>query len=157
MYPYVPRRGSTWPLVPPADATLPLDLEYADGPDFMSTSHAFFYNSERFPLDGVVAHHQREENGTPKHHPKRRPGRGRMAYDVKVASLLEQPEDVARWKLSPSTSCRRCGLGTHTLQLKIRLYESFAVPVLTYNMVMRGLTKTDLDRMYAFHFPHNAT
>ena len=41
-----------------------------------------------------------------------------------------------------------------SLPLRLRLYESFVVPVLIYNMGTWGLTKAELDRLDAYHRRH---
>ena len=41
-----------------------------------------------------------------------------------------------------------------SLPLRLRLYESFVVPVLIYNMGTWGLTKAELDRLDAYHCRH---
>ena len=51
---------------------------------------------------------------------------------------------------SHSASCGRCGLCAHTSPNNS--YKSFVVPVLTYNMVSWGVTKTDLDRRNENHW-----
>ena len=40
------------------------------------------------------------------------------------------------------------------LQLRLRLYASFVVPVLTYNIGTWGLTKAELDHLDAYHRRH---
>ena len=41
-----------------------------------------------------------------------------------------------------------------SLQLRLRLYASFVIPVLTYNMGTWGLTQADLDRIDTYHRRH---
>ena len=50
-----------------------------------------------------------------------------------------------------SPSARRSRI---SLPLRLRLYESFVVPVLTYNMGTWGLTKAELDRLDTYHRRH---
>jgi len=69
-----PKR-SRLPARPPAAATLPLDVEYADDTDFTGSSRTHL-------LGGMVAHNIRVENGTQQNHPPRKPDRGKVAYDT---------------------------------------------------------------------------
>ena len=78
---------SRLPTRPPEDAALPLDVEYADDTDFISTSRPFLNNIERIAppcLAEWSLHHQRFENGTNKYQPTCRPNRRGVAYDEKT-------------------------------------------------------------------------
>ena len=54
---------------------------------------------------------------------------------------------------SHSASYGQCG-SQISLQLRLRLYASFVIPVLTYNMGTWGLTQADLVRIDTYHRRH---
>ena len=77
----------------------------------------------------------------------------------KLGSLLGEAEDVARRKQLANVAFRKLWTvwfrRAHiSLQLRLRLYASFVIPVLTYNMGTWGLTKADLDRIDTYHRRH---
>ena len=77
----------------------------------------------------------------------------------KLGSLLGEAEDVARRKQLANVAFRKLSTvwfrrSRISLPLRLRLYESFVVPVLIYNMGTWGLTKTELDRLDAYHRRH---
>ena len=77
----------------------------------------------------------------------------------KLGSLLGEAEDAARRKQLANVAFgklwtvwfRRAHI---SLQLRLRLYASFVIPVLTYNMGTWGLTQADLDRIDTYHRRH---
>ena len=83
-----------------------------------------------------------------------------MAHDVQaIGSLLGEAEDAARRKQLANVAFRKLSnvwfrRWRINLPLRLRLYESFVVPVLVYNMGTWGLTKAELDRLYAYHRRH---
>ena len=77
----------------------------------------------------------------------------------KLGSLLGEAEDVARRKQLANVAFRKLSTvwfrrSRISLPLRLRLYESFVVPVLIYNMGTWGLTKAELDRLDAYHRRH---
>ena len=77
----------------------------------------------------------------------------------KLGSLLWEAEDVARRKQLANVAFRKLSTvwfrRAHiSLQLRLRLYASFVIPVLTYNMGTWGLTQADLFRTDTYHRRH---
>ena len=75
---------------------------------------------------------------------------------LKLGSLLGEAEDVARRKQLANVAFRKLSTvwfrRAHiSLQLRLRLYASFVIPVLTYNMGTWGLTQADLVRIDTYH------
>ena len=76
-----------------------------------------------------------------------------------LGSLLGEAEDVARCKQLANAAFRKLSTvwfrRAHiSLQLRLRLYASFVIPVLTYNMGTWGLTQADLVRIDTYHRRH---
>ena len=74
----------------------------------------------------------------------------------KLGSFLCEAEDVARRKKLANFVFRKLWTvwlrrSQSCLQLWVRLYASFVVPVLTYNTGAWGLTKSELERLDAHH------
>ena len=74
----------------------------------------------------------------------------------KLGSLLGEAEYVARRKQLANVAFRKLSTvwfrRAHiSLQLRLRLYASFVIPVLTYNMGTWGLTQADLVRIDTYH------
>ena len=87
-----------------------------------------------------------------------RPGNLKQIYS-QLGSLLGEAEDVARRKQLANVAFRKLSTvwfrrSRIRLPLRLRLYESFVVPVLTYNMGTWGLTKAELDRLDMYHRRH---
>ena len=78
----------------------------------------------------------------------------------KLGSLLGEAEDVApRRKQLANVAFRKLSTvwfrrSRISLLLRLRLYDSFVVPVLVYNMGTWGLTKAELERLDAYHRRH---
>ena len=77
----------------------------------------------------------------------------------KLGSLLGDAEDVARRKQLANVAFRKLWTvwfrRAHiSLQLRLRLYASFVIPVLTYNIGTWGLTHADLVRLDTYHRRH---
>ena len=77
----------------------------------------------------------------------------------KLGSLLGEAEDVARRKQLANVAFRKLSTvwfrrSRISLPLRLRLYDSFVVHVLTYNMGTWGLTKAELERLDAYHRRH---
>ena len=77
----------------------------------------------------------------------------------KLGSLLGEAEDVARRKQLANVAFRKLMTvwfrRAHiSLHLRLRLYASFVIPVLTYNMGTWGLTQADLVRIDTYHRRH---
>ena len=144
------------------DANLPLDVEYADDTDFISTSRLFLDDIERI-APGCLAewslaiNASNTERSSVCRHADRVDEEWRMTR--KLGSLLEEAEDVARRKQLANVAFRKLSTvwfrrSRISLPLRLRLYESFVVPVLIYNMGTWGLTKAELDRLDAYHRRH---
>ena len=74
----------------------------------------------------------------------------------KLGSLLGEAEDVARRKQLANVAFRKLSTvwfrRAHiSLQLRLRLYASFVIPVLTYNIGTWGLTQAELVRIDTYH------
>ena len=79
-----------------------------------------------------------------------------MAYDAQTGVAAWEAEDVARRKQLANVAFRKLWTvgfrRAHiSLQLRLRLYWSFVIPVLTYNMGTWGLTQADLVRIDTYH------
>ena len=84
-------------------------------------------------------------------------GEWRMTH--KLGSLLGEAEDVARRKQLANVAFRKLWTvwfrRAHiSLQLRLRLYASFVIPVPTYIMGTWGLTQADLVRIDTYHRRH---
>ena len=93
------------PARPPADATLPLDVEYADDTD---------------SADCVRSYTKSRKSG--------------VARDIHLGrSTVKQktPRVENRWPTPPSASCGHFSSSHISLQMRLRLYTPFVVPVLT--------------------------
>ena len=81
-------------------------------------------------------------------------------YDIYIyMSLIGEAEYVARRKQLANVAFRKLSTvwfrRAHiSLQLRLRLYASFVIPVLTYNMGTWGLTQADLVRIDTYHRRH---
>ena len=126
----------------PEDAALPLDVEYADDTDFISTSRPFLNDIERI-APPCLAEWSLTINGskTERTSISRHADRIEEEWDMtrKLGSLLGEAEDVARRKQLANVAFRKLSTvwfrRAHiSLQLRLRLYASFVIPVLTYNM-----------------------
>ena len=151
---------SRLPTRPPEDAALPLDVEYADDTDFISTSRSFLDDIERIASPclaewSLTINGSKTERTSISRHEDRIEEEWRMTR--KLGSLLGEAEDVARRKQLANVAFRKLWTvwfrRAHiSLQLRLRLYASFVIPVLTYNMGTWGLTQADLDRIV--HWPN---
>ena len=147
---------------PPEDAALPLDVEYADDTDFISTSRSFLDDIERIAPPclaewSLTINGSKTERTSISRHVDRIEEEWRMTR--KLGSLLGEAEDVARRKQLANVAFRKLWTvwfrRAHiSLQLRLRLYASFVIQVLTYNMGTWGLTKADLDRIDTYHRRH---
>ena len=153
---------SRLPTRPQTDANLPLDVEYADDTDFISTSRLFLDDIERIApacLAGwsLTINASKTERSSVCRHADRVNEEWRMTH--KLGSLLGEAEDAARRKQLANVAFRKLSTvwfrrSRISLPLRLRLYESFVVPVLIYNMGTWGLTKAELDRLDAYHRRH---
>ena len=153
---------SRLPARPPEDAALPLDVEYADNTDFISTSRSFLDDIERIAPPclaewSLTINGSKTERTSISRHVDRIEEEWRMTR--KLGSLLGEAEDVARRKQHANVAFRKLWTvwfrRAHiSLQLRLRLYASFVIPVLTYNMGTWGLTQADLDRIDTYHRRH---
>ena len=153
---------SCLPTRPQTDANLPLDVEYADDTDFISTSRLFLDDIERIAPAclaewSLTINASKTERSSVCRHADRVDEEWRMTR--KLGSLLGEAEDVARRKQLANVAFRKLSTvwfrrSRISLPLRLRLYESFVVPVLIYNMGTWGLTKAELDRLDAYHRRH---
>ena len=150
---------SRLPTRPLADANLPLDVEYADDTDFISTSRLFLDDIERIAPAclaewSLTINASKTERSSVCRHADRVDEEWRMTR--KLGSLLGEAEDVARRKQLANVAFRKPSTvwfrrSRISLLLRLRLYDSFVVPVLVYNMGTWGLTKAELERLDAYH------
>ena len=153
---------SRLPTRPPEDAALLLDVEYADDTDFISTSRSFFDDIERIAPPclaewSLTINGSKTKRTSISRHVDRIEEEWRMTR--KLGSLLGEAEDVARRKQLANVAFRKLWTvwfrRAHiSLQLRLRLYASFVIPVLTYTMGTWGLTQADLDRIDTYHRRH---
>ena len=153
---------SRLPTRPPEDAALPLDVEYADDTDFISTSRSFLDDIERIAPPclaewSLTINGSKTERTRISRHADRIEEVWRMTR--KLGSLLGEAEYVARRKQLANVAFRKLMTvwfrRAHiSLQLRLRLYASFVIPVLTYNMGTLGLTQADLVRIDTYHRRH---
>ena len=130
------------PTRPQTDANLPLDVEYADDTDFISTSRLFLDDIERIAPAclaewSLTINASKTERFSVCRHADRVDEEWRMTR--KLGSLLGEAEDVARRKQLANVAFRKLSTvwfrrSRISLPLRLRLYESFVVPVLIYNM-----------------------
>ena len=149
---------SRLPVRPLAESNLPLDVEYADDTDFISTSRLFPDDIERI-APACLAEWSLTINAskTERSSVCRHAEEWRMTR--KLGSLLGEAEDVARRKQLANVAFRKLSTvwfrrSRISLPLRLRLYESFVVPVLTYKMGTWGLMKAELDRLDTYHRRH---
>ena len=150
------------PTRPLADANLPLDVEYADDTDFISTSRLFLDDIESIAPAclaewSLTINASKTERSSICRHAGRVDEDWRMAR--KLGSLLGEAEDVARRKQLANVAFRKLSTvwfrrSRISLPLRLRLYDSFVVPVLIYIMGTWGLTKAELEPLDAYHRRH---
>lgn len=144
---------------PLTDTHLPLDIAYADDVDFVSHSRAFLDE-----LEGIVStclHRwflDVNEAKTERTSLRREIDRSAEVWRTtkKLGSLLGDAEDVTRRKQLASVAFHR--MWTLWLRkqqvsesLRIRLYNAFILPILTYNMATWALTQAESARLDSFH------
>ena len=144
---------SRLPTRPLADANLPLDVEYADDTDFISTSRLFLDDIERIAPAclaewSLTINASKTERSSVCRHADRVDEEWRMTR--KLGSLLGEAEDVARRKQLANVAFRKLSTvwfrrSRISLPLRLRLYDSFVVPVLIYNMGTQVI---------GIHWPH---
>ena len=124
------------PTRPLADANLPLDVEYADDTDFISTSRLFLDDIERIAPAclaewSLTINASKTERSSVCRHADRVDEEWRMTR--KLGSLLGEAEDVARRKQLANVAFRKLSTvwfrrSRISLLLRLRLYDSFVVP-----------------------------
>ena len=143
---------SRLPLRPPAGARVPLDVEYADGIDFISYSRPYLNEIERIAPD-CLAEWLLQINAakTERTSVSRQVDRAHEPCRTtrKLDSSLGAAEDVARRMQLANVSFHKMWTvwfrgAQISLHLRLRLYSAFVLPVLTYNMGTWGLTKQSL-------------
>ena len=153
---------SRLPPKPPADAKLPLDVEYADDIDFISYSRPYLNEIERIaPVCLGEWSLQINAAKTERTSVSRQVDRTHEPWRTtrKLGSLLGEVEDVTRRMQLANVSFHKMWTvwfrgAQISLLLRLRLYSAFVLPVLTYNMGIWGLTKTELSRLDAHHRRH---
>ena len=153
---------SSLPPRPPADAKLPLDVEYADDIDFISYSRPYLNEIERIaPVCLGEWSLQINAAKTERTSVIRQVDRTHESWRTtrKLGSLLGEVEDVTRRMQLANVSFHKMWTvwfrgAQISLLLRLRLYSAFVLPVLTYNMGTWGLTKTELSRLDAHHRRH---
>ena len=138
---------------------MPQYIAYADDVDFISNSNVFLVEVQRLArvclLKWNLIFNEYKTEHTNIHR--------RNTRDVeqwrktrKLGSLLEDVEEVTRRKQLAAVAFQRLWslrVGKHNISegLRLRLYNAFIVPILTYNMGTRGLTPTEWARFDSFH------
>ena len=153
---------SRLPPRPPADAKLPLDVEYADDIEFISYSRPYLNEIERIaPVCLGEWSLQINAAKTERTSVSRQVDRTHESWRTtrKLGSLLGEVEDVTRRMQLANVSFHKMWTvwfrgAQISLLLRLRLYSAFVLPVLTYNMGTWGLTKTELSRLDAHHRRH---
>ena len=153
---------SRLPPRPPADAKLPLDVEYADDIDFISYSRPYLNEIERIaPVCLGEWSLQINAAKTERTSVSRQVDRTHEPWRTtrKLGSLLGEVEDVTRRMQLANVSFHKMWTvwfrgAQISLLLRLWLYSAFVLPVLTYNMDTWGLTKTELSRLDAHHRRH---
>ena len=154
---------SRLPPRPPADARLPLDVEYADDIDFISYSRPYLNEIERIAPD-CLAEWSLQINAAKTERTSvsivtSGPNTRAMAHHTQLGSLLGDAEDVTRRMQLANVSFHKMWSvwfrgAQISLLLRLWLYSAFVLPVLTYNMGTWGLTKTELSRLDTHHRRH---
>ena len=153
---------SRLPPRPPADTALPLDVEYADDTDFVSTSRPFLNAIQRI-APACLAEWSLQINAA-----KTERTSVRRHADItnenwrktrKLGSLLGESEDLARRLQLANVAFHKLWTvwfrgAQISLNLRLRLHSAFVQPVLTYNMGTWRLTKAELTRLDAHHRRH---
>ena len=134
----------------------------ADDTYFISTPRSFLDDIERIAPPylaewSLTINGSKTERTTISRHVDRIEEVWRMTR--KLGSLLGEAEDVARRKQLANVAFRKLWTvwfrRAHiSLQLCLRLYASFVVPLLPYNMGTWGLTQADLVRIDTYHRRH---
>ena len=142
-----------------AGANLPLDVEYAYDTDFISTSRLFLDDIERIAPAcqaewSLTINASKTERSSFCRHADRVDEE--WSFTRKLGSLLGEAEGVSRRKQLANVAFRKLSTvwfrrSRISLPLRLRLYDSFVVPVLIYNMSTWGLTKAALEPLDAYH------
>ena len=153
---------SRLPPRPPADTALPLDVEYADDTDFVSTSRPFLNAIERIAPAclaewSLQINAAQTERTSVRRHADITNENWRKTR--KLGSLLGESEDLARRMQLANVAFHKLWTvwfrgAQISLNLRLRLHSAFVLPVLTYNMGTWGLTKAELTRLDAHHRRH---
>ena len=153
---------SRLPPRPPADASLPLAVEYADDIDFISYSRPYLNAIECIAPDCLAEWSlQINTAKTERTSVSRQVDRAHEPWRTtrKLGSSLGDAEDVARRMPLANVSFHKMWTvwfrgAQISLHLRLRLYSAFVLPVLTYNMGTWGLTKTECNCLDAHHRRH---
>ena len=147
------------PQRPPEDINMPHYIAYADDVDFISNSNVFLNEVQRLAPGCLLQWHLITNESNTEHTNIHR----RNTRDVeqwrktrKLGSLMGDAEDVTRRKQLAAVAFQRLWSlwvrKRHICEgLRLRLYNAFIVPVLTYNMGTWGLTPTEWARFDGFH------
>ena len=135
------------------------NIAYADDVDFISNSNVFLDEVQRLAPGCLLKWHIIINESKTEHTNIHR----RNTRDVeqwrktrKFGSLLRDVEDMTRRKQLAAVAFQRLWslwVGKRNISegLRLRLYNAFIVPLLTYNMGTWGLTPTEWARFDSFH------
>ena len=146
----------------PADARLPLGVEYAEVIDFISYSRPYLDEMERI-APGCLAEWSLQINAAKlkRTSASRQVDQGHEPWRTtrKLGLILGGAENVARRMQMANISFHKMWTvwfrgAQISLHLRLRLYSAFVLPVLRYNMGTWGLTQTELNRLHAHHRRH---
>ena len=143
------------------ETSLPDEMIYADDCDFItietSTKTFINNNADRILIqDNLLVNTDKTENTTLVRHPGKNGAEKELWRKVKkLGTLLGDREDMARRKqLSTFSLQKLTEIWTRNkvkLPRKIKIYNSLARSILTYNASTWGMSKKDEDCMDSFH------
>ena len=153
---------ATLPPRPPADELLPGEVIYADDTDFLSSSRTWLDSISPSINEVLRECHLKVNEEKIEQTTLRREG-DRLAEvwrkTHKLGSLQGNEQDVTRRKQLATAAFRSlsvvwCRREFISEKLRLRLYQAFAIPVLTYNGGTWGLTVALEESLDSFHRQH---
>ncbi|XP_065189344.1 uncharacterized protein LOC135819973 [Sycon ciliatum] len=150
---------ATLPPRPPADDLLPGEVIYADDTDFLSSSRTWLDSISPSITKVLREWHLKVNEEETEQTTLRRAG-DRLAEiwrkTRKLGSLLGDEQDVIRRKQLATAAFRSlfvvwCRRELISEKLRLRLYQAFVIPVLTYNGGTWGLTMALEQSLDSFH------
>ena len=147
------------PQRPREDINMPQYIAYADDVDFISNSNVFLNEVQRLAPSCLLQWHLAINESKTEHtniHRKNTRDVEQWRKTRTLGSLLGDAEDVTRRKQLAAVAFQRMwSLWVRkrhiSEELRLRLYNAFIVPVLTYTMGTWGLTPTEWARFDGFH------